>query len=152
MLLPHLKLFFFKKKGLKLVFLSNFLDDVWRQIFLLLHSTNWPNFNVWLLLLCEILGNMCIVIVSLPGCDVITFEIKLVFLIKSSFSSWPKIQEKNLNKLRTKRTKRSHKKHFSSILKGFQWSKWNNYFLEGKSPTLKGSNKDALLTWKNFIV
>ena len=39
-------------------------------------------FIVWLLLLREILGNMCIVIVYLRGCDVTNFEINLIFLIK----------------------------------------------------------------------
>ena len=41
---------------------------------------NWPNFILWLLLLIEILGNMCITIACEPGCDVTKFEI--IFLIK----------------------------------------------------------------------
>ena len=40
---------------------------------------------VWLALLPEMLGNMCIVIVCLPGCDVINFEISLIFQIKRIF-------------------------------------------------------------------
>ena len=36
-------------------------------------------------LLLEILRNMCIAIVYFPGCDVIIFEIKLIFLIKPFF-------------------------------------------------------------------
>ena len=36
-------------------------------------------------LFCEILGNMCIVTVCEAGCDVKTFEIKLIFLIKLFF-------------------------------------------------------------------
>ena len=39
----------------------------------------------WLPLLREILGNMCIVIACLPGCDVINFEINLIVLIKPFF-------------------------------------------------------------------
>ena len=35
--------------------------------------------------LCEILPNMCIVIVYKPGCDVINFEINLNLLIKLFF-------------------------------------------------------------------
>ena len=31
---------------------------------------------------------------------------------------------------------RWNKKHFSSFSKGFHWSKQNNHFLEGESPTL----------------
>ena len=42
---------------------KNFLLDFWRKIFLLLHSINWPNFIVWLPLLCEKLDNMYIVMV-----------------------------------------------------------------------------------------
>ena len=33
----------------------------------------------------EILGNMCIAIVCFPGCEVINFEVNLIFLIKSLF-------------------------------------------------------------------
>ena len=51
--------------------------------FLLFLSTHEiPNCNVWLPLLREILGSMCIAIVYFPECDVINFEIKLIFLIK----------------------------------------------------------------------
>ena len=39
---------------------------------------------VWSLLFREILGNECIVVFE-PGCDVINFEINLIFLIKPFF-------------------------------------------------------------------
>ena len=48
----------------------------------MLYSINWPNFIVWLILLCELLGNICIEIVCYPDCGVINFEINLIFLIK----------------------------------------------------------------------
>ena len=48
----------------------------------MLYSIIWPNFIVWLPLLLEILGSMCIVIVCQLGCDVIKFEINLIFLTK----------------------------------------------------------------------
>ena len=48
----------------------------------MLYSSNWPDFIVWLPLLYEILGNMCIAIASKPGCDVMNFEVNLIFLIK----------------------------------------------------------------------
>ena len=38
-------------------------------------------------------------------------------------STWPKRQDKDLNILRTKRVFRWNKKHFSSLLKGFNWKK-----------------------------
>ena len=52
---------FFKetKRGLEILFLSHFLYELWRKLFLLLHCINWPNFIVWLPLLPEILDNMC---------------------------------------------------------------------------------------------
>ena len=36
-------------------------------------------------LLLEILGNMCIAIVCSPGCDVMDFEINLIFLMEQFF-------------------------------------------------------------------
>ena len=45
-------------------------------------SIKWPNLITWLPLLLKILGNMCIVIIYFPVCDVINFEIGLSFLIK----------------------------------------------------------------------
>ena len=56
-----------------------------RRKFPMLYSINWPNFIVWLPLLFEILGNMCIAIVCFLGCDVITFEINIIFLINPVF-------------------------------------------------------------------
>ena len=97
------KAFLKTKRGLQLVYLPHFLHDFRRKTFLLLYFINWPNFIVWLLLLREVLTNMCIAIVSFRGCDVINFEINLIFLIKPYLSTWPKSQDKNLNILRTKR-------------------------------------------------
>ena len=37
------------------------------------------------ILLLEILGNICIAMVCFPGCDIINFEINLIFLIKLFF-------------------------------------------------------------------
>ena len=54
---------FFKKQKESWTSLPTSFSDFWRKIFHLLYSTNWPNFIVWLPLLCEILGNMRIVTV-----------------------------------------------------------------------------------------
>ena len=43
---------------------------------------NWPNYIVWLPLLSDILGKMCVAIACKPGCDVMNFEVKLIFVIK----------------------------------------------------------------------
>ena len=56
------KAFLKKKKRSETSFSVSFSAWFLRKIFMLLYSITWPNFNVWLLLLCEILGNMYIVI------------------------------------------------------------------------------------------
>ena len=43
--------------------LSHVLHNLWRKIFILLYFINCSNFTVWLPLLCEIFGNMCLLIV-----------------------------------------------------------------------------------------
>ena len=57
---------------------------------------------MWLPLLREILGNMYIVIVCKSGCDVINFDINIIFLIKQFFLHDQKVKDKNLNILITK--------------------------------------------------
>ena len=54
------KAFLKTKSGLELVSLPDFLHEFRRKILLLLCSVTWPSFTVWLLLLHEILGNMCL--------------------------------------------------------------------------------------------
>ena len=66
------------KKKSRTSFPTSFLHDFWRKIFLTLCYIAW-------LLLLEILGNMCIVIICCPVCDVINFEINQSFLIKPFF-------------------------------------------------------------------
>ena len=95
MLLSHIRHFLKIKRGLELISLPHFLHNFWRKIFSLLYSINWPRFIAWLLLLCEILGNMCIAIIFKPGCDVMNFEINLIFPIKPFFSTLPKTHHKN---------------------------------------------------------
>ena len=98
MLLPYIKLFKKTKKGLELVSLSHFPHDLLIKMFFLLYSINWPNFIVWLSLHREILGNLCIVIVCWPGCDVISLEIHLIFPIKPFFPHDQKIKIKTYKK------------------------------------------------------
>ena len=61
---------------------------------------------------CEILGNMCIAMVCKPGCDVMNFEVNLIFLIKPFF-----LHEQ---KLVTKTYLENEKSIFHHFLKGFQ--------------------------------
>ena len=46
---------------------------------------NWSKFIEWLLLLLELLGNMCMAIICCPVRDVINIEINLSFLVKAYF-------------------------------------------------------------------
>ena len=74
--------FNFLGKGLGIV-LDNILYMIFqKKNYLILYSTNWPNFIVWLPLLLKILGKMCIAIVCFQGCDIINFEVNPLFLIK----------------------------------------------------------------------
>ena len=54
-------------------------------MFLKLLSIKWSNFIVWLSLVLELMGSMCIVITYYPVCDVKNFVINLSFLIKPFF-------------------------------------------------------------------
>ena len=77
--------FSFLEKGLEIVSPPHFAYDFIRKVFLISYSINWPNFIVWLPLISEILGNVYIAIVYFLGCDVITFEINFIFLLKPFF-------------------------------------------------------------------
>ena len=88
MVFPHIKLFKKNKKRsgtLGLVTLPRFLHKFWRKMFLWLYCINWQNFIVWLSSLREILGNMYVVILCSPGCDVMNFEIYITLLLKPFF-------------------------------------------------------------------
>ena len=86
--------FDFLEKGLGIVSPPYFVYDFSTKVFLMLYSINWPNFIIWLPLLLEILGNMCIEIVCLAVCDLINFEINLIFLIKSFLEMTKKLRQK----------------------------------------------------------
>ena len=75
-------IFHFSEMSLRLVSPPHFVYDVSIKKFLVLYYINWPYFIVWLPLLLEMLGNMSITIVCWPVCDIIKFEINLIFLIK----------------------------------------------------------------------
>ena len=68
----------------------------------MLYSPNWANFIVWLLLLLEILSNMCIVIIFFAFDEVINLKLALAFL-SSRFLHDQKSQDKNLKYERRKR-------------------------------------------------
>ena len=71
--------FDFLGKGLGIVSQVHFVYDFSTKIFLMLYSINWSNVIVWLSLLLEILGNICIAIVYYPGCGVWILKLTLSF-------------------------------------------------------------------------
>ena len=77
----------FLEKGLGIGFLTHFLHDFSRKIFLILFSINWPNFI-------EILDILWITIFCFPGCDVINLESDLILLIKPFFYMTRKSRQK----------------------------------------------------------
>ena len=81
----------------------------------MLYSTNWPNFIAYLLLLFEILGNICIAIVYYPSCDVMNFEINIVFLIKP----FCLMIKKSRQKLKYLENKKSFQGEIKSIFHNF---------------------------------
>ena len=117
MLSTHIRLFQTIKRVLELVSLPHFRHNFLKEMFLLLCSINWLDFIVWLPLLCKILGNMCIEIVCKPGCDVMNFEVNLIFLIKPLFEHDQKVVTKTLKSWERKELLRWNKKRFSSFSK-----------------------------------
>ena len=73
--------FDFLENGLGLVCPSYFVYDFSRKMLFNLYSISikWPKFIVCLLLLLEILINMCIEFFCFRGCEVIILELTLSF-------------------------------------------------------------------------
>ena len=88
------EIFDFLDKVLGIVSPAHFVYDFSTKMFVMFYSINSPNFTAWLPLLLEILGNTCIAIVCSPGCDVMDFEIKLIFLIELFFLHNQKVMTK----------------------------------------------------------
>ena len=82
------------EKGLGIISPTHFVYGFLTKMFFMLYYINWPNFIVRLSLLLEILGNTCILIISFSDCNVINFEINLIFLIKPFFYLTKKVRQK----------------------------------------------------------
>ena len=74
--------FDFLEKSLGIVSPPHLVYDVSIEIFFILHCFNWPNLIAWSSLRHKILGIMYITIVCFPSCNVMNFEINLIFQIK----------------------------------------------------------------------
>ena len=105
----------------------HFAYDFSRKIFFMLYPVIWTNFTIWLVLTIEKLGKVTIVIICIPICDVIDFEINISFLVKPFFT-WPKKSGQLLI---------WNKKHFPSFLKGFLLKQIKATFLKGESLNLR---------------
>ena len=114
--------------------LQHFVCDFSGKMFIMFYSINWLNFIVWLSLRLEILNNMRIAIVCFSGCDVINFEVNLIFLIKSFFCMTKMSRQKFKYIENEKKLLRWNKKYFLSFLNGFQLPK---SFLRPESASLK---------------
>ena len=115
--------FCFSRKESGNSFFTKFCERLSKKMFLMLYSINWPNFIFWLPLFFEILGNKCIAIICYPGCDIINFEINLIFLIKAVFLNKQKINIKIWISWEQNKLSRGNKKGFSLLLKNFQLPK-----------------------------
>ena len=82
------------EKRLGIISPPQFVNDFSRKMLLMFYSINWPNFIVWLPLLLDILGYMCVAIICFPGCGGINFEINLIFVIKPFFYMTKNSREK----------------------------------------------------------
>ena len=71
--------FDFLDKDLGIVSPADFVYDFSTKMFLMIYSINRPNLIAWLPLPLERLGNMCVRIVCEPVCEVMDFEINLLF-------------------------------------------------------------------------
>ena len=115
--------FDFLDKGLGIISPAHFVYDFSTKMFLMLYSINWPNFIAWLPLLLEILGNMCIAIVCYPGCDVMDFEINLIFLIELFFLHDQKVMTKALISWEQKEILRWNKSIFHHFQRASSYQK-----------------------------
>ena len=115
--------FYLFRKVSGLVYQLHFEHDFSRKRFFMLHSINWPTFIVWLPLFLEILGNMYMTIVCFPGCDFVKFEINLIIFPIKPFCYMTKKSRQKLKYLEKKELLTWNKKHFASVIKGFQLPK-----------------------------
>ena len=115
--------FNFLENGLGIVSPRHFVHVFSRKMLLIIYSINWPNLIVWLPLLLEMFGNMCITIVCFQVCDAINFETSPIFLIKPFTCMIKKSRQKFKYLKNEKSFKGEINSIFLSLLKGFQMSK-----------------------------
>ena len=100
----------------------------------MIHSINLPSYIVWLFLIRGILGNMSIAIFCKRGCDVMNFEINLIFLMKLFFNM-TKTSTQKRKYLENEELSRWNIMHFSLFQRAFNgaitpkfiWRKGSDY-------------------------
>ena len=107
------------------------------HVILLLHCIKWPNFITWLPLLCEMSGNISILINCLLRALWHKFEINLISLIKSLFIHDQIVEAKTCISGGQIELLRWNKRQFSSFLKDIHWRNKNISFSKGENPTLR---------------
>ena len=116
--------------SLGLAFLSHFLHVFFKKNISqgIIDHINWSNFTVWLPLLLEKLGNICIVIICFQVWDAANFEINHSFLIKPFPYVTKKVRIKIQISSDQKELFRRNKKHFSQFLKALTETNKTNFF------------------------
>ena len=159
MILPYTKLFYKRKRGLKLIFLPHFLHDFWRKIFSTLSFINSPNSIASLSLLLEILDNTCLGNNCCLFCDVRNFEINYSFLVKSFFYIKHNLAKKNpiksihhdknpiltMKNKKKQKNKKNWRKKFLKIHNSIFY-----FILNSPSPTLNITCSNLYLDGKNM--
>ena len=136
MLLLHIKFFLLKMRSVT-SFLSYFLDEFWRKMFLLLYSINWPYVIVWLPCNCFAMSYILLSyqVVFLhnrksQGINILrrngTFKMKLKALFIAFYRSFTEA-----NKTNFLRTWESHFKVNDLITNRSSWKLW--YLLRNKT-------------------
>ena len=92
------------------------------------------------------LGNMCIVIVCLPGCNVINVEINFSFLIGPFSYRAKKRQSKNFKYFMKKEAFKIEWKASFIIFKVLSLKQMKQIILEGESPALTIKTRTTLVT------
>ena len=115
-------------EGQGIVSPPHFVYDFSIKTFLILYSTNWTNFIVWLSLLLEtsvcLVVFTCLYFIVWLSLLLVCWRHKLTLSFESSrFYTWPKCQDKNLNILRTKKAFKVKLKACFIIFKGLSVAK-----------------------------
>ena len=121
--LPHIKSSQKTKRDLELVSLPHFLHDCWKNIHIFLLFYYLTKFPSPVAITPRDIGQYVYCNYLLTRLWRLNLAVNLIFLIKPFFLYDQKVKTKIWVSSERKRFFRWNKKHFSSLLKGFYWSK-----------------------------